>query len=423
MSVMIALRGIIITPTKVLSGGYVLIRGDTIEDVVPTLGAHHARYTVIEEHAGDFILAGFVDIHNHGTVGGEDVLEHWMYPEENLRHFARTGTTSVLASIIFSSKNEVLVDKVIEEVERTTGKVLPDCAILEGIHAEGPIIADYGGLPQAPEMPLHEFTRLCSRMASMRVMTISPSKETPVKYARLKHLLEIGVRPSLGHDRRADENDVLGALQLAAKYNVQLHSTHMYNVMAFHHTKVSLANFLLCPRYPAIARYTGCVPPTIEMIADNIHVHPLAATAVIAARDLQRDVCVITDCLALPTPGIRLKYMGREAIVRAEGAAYLCDQNGNATNTLAGSTATLGEMLHVLVTQYRVGIIDASRMVSATPAVIANLPRVGSLEKGKYANLVCISPTLDVIERVMVRGVWVKTDKCRILKSATHSNL
>ena len=33
------------------------------------------------------------------------------------------------------------------ELVAIIGKVLPGCAVCEGIHAEGPIVADYGGLP------------------------------------------------------------------------------------------------------------------------------------------------------------------------------------------------------------------------------------------------------------------------------------
>eukprot|EP00759_Apiculatamorpha_spiralis_P042881 PhF_6_TR40655/c0_g1_i1/m.61060/K01443/nagA, AMDHD2; N-acetylglucosamine-6-phosphate deacetylase len=419
----IALWGNVVTPESVLLGGYVIIDGDSIIDVCATLTPEmESSCTIYSDHRDCYILAGFVDIHNHGMVGGHDVIEHWLKPEENLKHFAMLGTTSVLASIIFSNQKSEVVDRVVASAEQAAGKVFPNCAILEGIHAEGPIIQDLGGLPPIRDPPLEEFVALCKSMPNMKVMTISPTKEATVGYARLRHLLEIGVRPSLGHDRQAGEDEILGALRVAAQYNVRLHSTHMYNVMAFHHTKVSLANFLLVPQYPAVRRFAKCVPPTVEMIADNIHVHPLAATTVFSTRNVDTDVCLISDCVVKYAPGTRVKYNGREAIVRAEGAAYLCTADGQPTKTLAGSTATLSEMLLLLCTQYRMSIVAASKTVSANPAKVANLPRVGSIERGKYANLVFVTPRLDMIERVMVRGQWANVPKSRIL-AASHSNL
>jgi len=418
----IAVWGNIVTPETVVIGGFILITNDCIDGIITNLGPEHASYIVCAEHKDHYILPGFVDIHNHGMVGGTDVLEHWLHPEENLRHFAKHGTTSVLASIIFSSSHPKLVENVINATESCCGSVIPNAAILEGIHAEGPIIASPGGLPPCPNLPLQAFKDLCATMPHMKIMTISPSKESEVSYERLRHLLEIGVRPSLGHDRKASEGEILGALQLAAKYNVQLHSTHVYNVMAFHHTNISLANFVLVPKYPALPRYANCVPPTVEMIADNIHVHPLAATTVLSTRNVHSDVCVISDCIQAHNPGERVKYNGRWAVVRAEGAAYLSDSQGQLTTTLAGGTASVSEMFHLLCTQYGMGLVAASKMVSANPAAVARMDRVGSIAKGRYANLVCVGVRLDMIEGVMIRGRWAQVEKTRILKPR-QSNL
>ena len=51
-------------------------------------------------------------------------------------------------------------------------------------------------------------------MPSLRVMTISPSLEAKIDYARIRELLKRGVRVALGHDVAANEADILGALRI-----------------------------------------------------------------------------------------------------------------------------------------------------------------------------------------------------------------
>ena len=47
-----------------------------------------------------------------------------------------------------------------------------------------------------------------------------------------------GVVPSLGHDRVATEDAILGALKLGEPSR-PLHITHLFNVCSFHHRSVS----------------------------------------------------------------------------------------------------------------------------------------------------------------------------------------
>eukprot|EP00760_Papus_ankaliazontas_P000466 PhM_4_TR10080/c1_g1_i2/m.75644/K01443/nagA, AMDHD2; N-acetylglucosamine-6-phosphate deacetylase len=412
-----AIQAHIVTPTCVLYDGFIVIKGDRIVDcyasALPRDIEAALSAPVDTSSKNMYVIPGFVDIHNHGMVGGSDILDHWLHPRDNLAYFARYGVTSVVASVIFSSTDPDKVVDVIASIEGAAKKVWPDCAVLEGIHAEGPIIASSGGLPPCPtEMSLADFKALCATMPSLRIMTISPSKEAGVGFARLSHLLDIGVRPSLGHDRLASEQDVLGALSVAARVGVQLHSTHMYNVMAFHHSKPSLANFVLVPWYPNVDRYHNLVVPTVEMIVDNVHVHPVAAMTVLSTRRTADDVCAISDCIAAPILGTRFNYNGRGAEVRAEGAAFLCDSRGRVTTTLAGSTSTVCEMFRTLQTQYGLDVVVASRVCSTTPARVANIGHeVGALEKGKYANLVVVETSLSSVVRVMVRGRWLTTTK------------
>lgn len=427
------IRGNIVTPKGVLYGGFVEVTDDTITMVgasdVPIPTAESKR-SMLGPNASisfsmtesQFVIPGFVDIHNHGVGGCDEVCDHWMFPEFSQKYLARCGTLSTLASVIFSKARAESVKKVVETIETRVGKAFPDCCVIEGIHAEGPIISDQGGLPPADtNLPLDEFKKLCATMPSMKIMTISPSKEALVGFERIKHLLEIGVRPSLGHDRVATESDILGALRLVEKPSDRMHSTHLCNVMSFHHREPSLVNFLMCSRLPRGTKYAGSLSPTLEIIADLIHVHPIVVQAALSARE-PSEVAIISDCISSYEPGKRLKYNGRQIAVRAEGGCYLCDQFGRPSKTLAGSTVTLADQFFSLITYFGLDITVACLVLATTPANIARIgDRVGSLEKGKKANILLVNGEMNTINRRMVYGQWINAEAYRMLKpSVSH---
>lgn len=450
------IRGNVVTPTGILFGGYVEVTNDLITAVetnsakIPSVKDRQARLAKLEGvdpktisvtmnvMEAPWVLPGFVDIHNHGVGGCDEVCDHWLYPEFSQRYLAQCGTLSVVASVIFSSTRPDATKGVIEMLEKNIGEASNGC-VIEGIHAEGPIIQDRGGLPSGEsEMPLADFKHLCSSMPSLKVMTISPSKDAPKGFERIKHLLDIGVRVSLGHDRQASESDVLGALQLVSqaeedrsatgssksqpsdrsdkKADNRMHSTHLFNVMHHHHRQPGLINFLMCDKLPAAEKYAGCEVPTVEVIADLIHVHPVVIQSMLSARNAS-DIAVISDCISSYDPGKRLKYNGRTIAVRAEGGCYLCDQHGKPSTTLAGSTVTLADQFFSLITYFRQDVATACLLLATNPARIAKIDdRVGSLTKGKKANILILSSELNTITKRMVYGKWLDMGPHRMLR-------
>ena len=59
---------------------------------------------------------------------------------------------------------------------------------------------------------------------------------------------------------------------------------------------------------PAGGKYDGIQSPTVELIGDLLHVSPLALKAVVAAREVE-DVAFVTDAIAEPVPGKKLRCM------------------------------------------------------------------------------------------------------------------
>ena len=72
---------------------------------------------------------------------------------------------------------------------------------------------------------------------------------------------------------------------------------------------------------------------------------------------------------------------------------------------IAGSTLTMDQAVRVMV---RAGtdLAAALQAASATPALALNLPEVGSLQAGSFADVVALSADL-ALRRVMRRGRWL----------------
>ncbi|KAG5464564.1 hypothetical protein LSCM4_00002 [Leishmania orientalis] len=422
------IKGNIVTTSKVFYGGCVIVVDDVILSVCHSESAARKRLSELENTRLDFsvttwqeaafVLPGFVDIHNHGLGGASDVIGHWSNPEYSLKELARCGTLTTLASIIFSDSHKKLVKDCIAAVEKIVGTYTEDNCILGGIHAEGPVIHDRGGLPECKsEMNLDDFKRLVASMPSLRVMTISPHIEAQCNYEKIRHLLEKKVRVALGHDRTASKSEIMGALKLAPCEEEKMHVTHLCNVSSFHHRDSSLVNAAMCRRFPNAPLYEGARPPTLEIIGDLIHVDSVTLQSVLSSRSVH-DIAIITDCISAHIPGKHVVYNGRDGVVQAGGACYLCDSFGRPSNTLAGGTSMLADQFHILITLFGMNVVEACLLTATVPARIAHLSDVGEIAVGKKANLLLFDAKLNTIEKRMIHGHWTTHNPYSILRPA-----
>eukprot|EP00055_Hartaetosiga_balthica_P006384 m.19932 g.19932 ORF g.19932 m.19932 type:complete len:430 (+) comp5194_c0_seq2:47-1336(+) len=383
----------------------IVFDGDEVEKQ-----SKEAQYTT------EWILPGFVDIHNHGIGGSEDILGNWTNPSYSLSRFPQFGVTSVLASLIPTDLN--VLKQCLAVLIPYVGK--PDLgAVCEGFHFEGPVIKDLGALPHGETDPTEkEFADLIDLCEEhLKIMTISPSLEAAFHYKRLRILLEKNVRPSLGHDKSCTFDDILGALDVASSFQAtstnqdcQLHITHLFNVSTFHHRNPSLVNFGLCSKIPSkwksspeknLQSHVGnsLTSPSVEIIADGIHVHDITLMALLSARTPQ-DIAVITDNILHCKPGLCSNYCDREVEVAPDGqGVYL-----KGTNTLAGSSLSLWDAFKKLVLELDVSIADASNMLTLTPARIARIANsVGSVSVGMRANFLLVDSSF-ILNMTFIHG-------------------
>ncbi|HEU4349787.1 MAG TPA: N-acetylglucosamine-6-phosphate deacetylase [Actinoplanes sp.] len=365
---MTEVSGRIVRPGGIVPGR-VEIHGPTIVDVVAAGST-----------PDDFVVPGFVDLHCHG--GGGATFTTGVVPqaraaaEFHLRH----GTTTLLASLV-SSRYELMRD--------ATAAFAPLVSegLLEGIHFEGPYLSRARCGAQNPaflrDPSLDELSELLDLGAgAVRMVSIAP--ELPGALDAIRFLAGRGVIAALGHTDATYEQTMAG---VAAGGTV---GTHLCNGMRPpHHREPG----------PVVALLDS---PTVvcELIADGVHLHDgmLSFAAHAAGPERTALITDATDAAGMPDGTYTL---GGQAVTVADRVARL--EGGGA---IAGSTLTMDAALRRAVGA-GIGLPDACLMASTTPARVLGLAdTVGALEAGLRADLVVLSPALEVI-RVMRAGRWL----------------
>ncbi len=373
-----------VTPDATLPGATVLLDGDRIAAVAPGLAVPDGWPSL--DAAGCFAVPGFIDLHVHGGGGYSCSTND---PRELRRYaawVAATGVTAFLAGVVAptpAAGHAALAAVAAADADTAGG------ARLLGAHLEGPFLnpARHGAFPPSSLRPpdLGELRGyLAAASGALRILTLAP--ELPGAAALVHAALDAGVRVSMGHSD-ATYDQALQALDQGLR-----HVTHCFNAMRpFHHRDPGI-----------IAAALADARPTVELIADGVHVAPGALRLAIAAAGPGR-VCLATD--AIPVAG---QAGGTEFDLGAvrgrvvDGAARLSD------GTLAGSVATMAGNVRRLSRELGVPLADAVRMASTTPAAALGMgDRFGRLAPGFAADLVLLDADLRPV-RTFVRGrqVW-----------------
>jgi len=328
---------------------------------------------------GRALAPGLIDMHVHGALG-RSAMES---DPEALRvmggYYAQHGVTGYLASTWTVARGDIqaALDNVAAVMRTET-----DGARLLGAHVEGPYIdVERRGAQRAEHVrraDLAEYRRWIETGA-VKLLALAP--EYPENMALIPRAVADGVVVAAGHTRATYEQ-ICRAVDLGLSQ-----ITHMFNGMEpLHH------------RTPGVVG-AGLTLDTLrcEVIADNIHLHPVVLKLVARAKGSD-GIVLITDAITgVGLPDGEYEDGGNTIIVK-DGIARIPAGN------LAGSTLTLERGLANMMAATGWSLEEVLPMATRVPARALGLQRrTGSIAVGKDADLIVLDSALHV-QLTMVAG-------------------
>jgi len=386
------LRGRIVTPTRVIDDGVVVLRGAMIEWVGEAAQAAAAGWPDVPDAvaAPVTVLPGLVDIHTHG--GGGASYPDATTPEEALvavhEHRAH-GTTTLVASLVTAAP-----DTLRQRVGVLTA--LAEAGEIAGIHLEGPFVSTARCGAQDPaliQVPDVDLTRELATLAGgyLVTMTIAPELAGVAGEGGVVDvLIDLGGLPSFGHTDASWQqtkdamDDACGRLAARpGRRSSRSTVTHLFNGMRpmTHRDPGPIPVFLA-----AAARGEAVV----ELIGDGTHVAPEMVQSLFSLVGAG-NVVLVTDAMAaagMPDGAYRL---GSQDVTVDGGVARLT-QGG----AIAGGTAHLLDIVRTTVAG-GVPLVDVLLAAATTPATVLGDETVGALEAGRRADVLVVDDDFRVL--------------------------
>ncbi|MGW0755086.1 N-acetylglucosamine-6-phosphate deacetylase [Streptomyces sp. NPDC002814] len=364
----------VVMPTGTVKDGAVVVDGTRIAATAP----ENAQVIDVTDH---WLLPGFVDIHNHGGGGAsftsgtpDDVVT-------GIHTHRLHGTTTLVASTVtgdmdFLVQRAGLLSELAEQGD------------IAGIHFEGPFISPCRKGAHSEELlrdPDPAEVRKLIDAARGQAKMVTLATELPGGIDSVRLLAEHGVIAAIGHTDATYEQTV-EAIQAGATV-----ATHLFNAMPTlgHRSPGPIAALLEDDRI------------TVELINDGTHLHPASLQLAFHHAGASR-VAFITDAMDAAGFGDGRYMLGPLEVEVSEGVARLVEGG-----SIAGSTLTLDRAFKRAVTIDRLPVEDTVTALSANPARLLGMyDTIGSLEPGKYADLVILDTDFE-LKGVMRRGEWV----------------
>ena len=316
---------------------------------------------------GRTIAPGFIDVHIQGA-GGADILDATPEALKTISQTcARFGTTSFLATTVFTPDQE---NKHLAVAADYVGRDLAGANLL-GIHLEGPFISPQKKgmiLPECISAPSLQLLEKIQNLANgrLKMMTIAP--ELPGSIPIIERLVSSGVVASFGHSNATYEQTLAG-------FDAGIsHVTHLFNAMPpLHHRSPG----------PLIAIFQA-ESVTAQLICDGVHIHPSVLKLAFGLLGPQRVIPITDGMQAIGLPDGKYFYNGIEYEARDGTARY---KDG----TLIGTALGLSQLLQRLITFTGCPPDVAIKTVTENPARLLGIEkRKGFIAPGKDADVILL---------------------------------
>lgn len=335
-----------------------------------------ARDEQIVDLQGNYLSPGFIDLHVHGAMGRDTMQASGRAFREICQYHASGGTTSLLLTTATSPIKTIL--KVVNEVRAQKSSIKQ----IAGVHVEGPFLskakpgAQRRGLMRNPTRRIYK--PLLEHSDVIRRMTLAP--ELPGAFSLIDELRKHNISVSGGHSD-AWEKDARTAFERGMRT-----VTHTFNCMSSTRRRG-------IDRVAGLLEFAMSEPEIIcELIADGHHVSATLMKMLYRAKSFT-GICLVTDATAGAglKDGSKFSLYGSKCIVE-KGVCLLADRSA-----LAGSASRMIDLVRGIVTKVGVPLHEAVAMATDTPAFVIGLTNKGQFKIGSDADLVVISPELEVL--------------------------
>ena len=367
-------NGHIVTPQGVLEHGTVEVCDGKITSIGNSISPVDPAGGFIDLE-NDFLLPGFVDVQVNGGGGLLFNDDPGVETAEAIASAHRAfGTTSLLPTLISDELDKV--EQAIQAIDKAVETKTPGIA---GVHIEGPFLnVEKKGIHDARKLQVltdRAIGILTSARQAQVVVTLAPECVQP---DQIRHLVASGVKVCCGHSNASfDQTQEALAAGISG-------FTHLFNAM------------------PTMqSRNPGVIAAALEsdaycgLIVDGKHVHPAMLRLALRAKP-DRRLMLVTDAMPIVGTSLDHFYLNSQRIQVAD------DTCTSADGTLAGSALTMIGAVRNAMQMLGLGIAEASAMASRIPcSFLGTADRTGSIAPGQQADLLRVSPTLDI------RQLWV----------------
>lgn len=350
--------------------------GAKIVEIGPEFSAKAGEEVV--ELGENLLVPGFIDLHTHGCIGYDFSTADKEEITKMCDFYLSRGITSVAGTTMTMSyedykKAAATIGEYMDSVENHN---------LIGINMEGPFLSvekkgahDPQYIIDASQEKMDELNRLAR--GHFLIVDIAPERPGAMEFIR-KNCKDYVI--SVAHTP-ADYEKAMEAFEAGAT-----EVTHLFNAMNG-----------LGHRDPGVPGAAFAAGANVEMICDGIHIHPTVMRMVYKL--FKERLLVISDSMSAAGLQDGEYVLGGLPVFVREGKATL--ENG----TIAGSTTDLLKEMGIWMDDCGLSMEEILPCMTMNQARAVRMEdKIGSIEAGKAADLVVISPKRE-IQAVYKNGV------------------
>ena len=355
-----------------------IIFDERIRAVMP-MDEWNDRGCEVLDAQGRYLSPGFINMHVHGCGGKDTMDENGDALSEMCRVQAQMGVTSFLPTTM--TYDVPRIKRAFQRIRRAMEEK-PEGARILGCHMEGPYISPVKVGAQDPKyIRKADYGDIAGFEDVVRIITLAPEELEDWDFVR--QCKEKGILLSIGHTS-ADYGQAVAAVRDHGMGRF----THLFNAMTgFQH------------RSPGVVGAALDTKADCELIADNVHSHPMAQRLVYRAKG-GKHIILVTDSLRACGVGDGPSELGgQKVLVKGELATL---ENG----TIAGSVLRMNRAVAIFRENTGAPLPRVIEMVSKTPSEeLGMYEDMGSIETGKRADLVIFDENLEIFATVVSGGV------------------